>query len=303
MKKGFVVVKDATQANAITHGGTFHADEVMATVILSKVFDDLRVCRIFKVPEEVSEDVVVYDIGFGELDHHQKGGNGARENEVPYAACGLVWKKFGMQVVADSINPEKVWDIIDRMLIQGIDATDNGAMPRAEYPTQTMNISAIVSGFNPNWDSKDDPDEAFMQACALAEQVFDNCLERARGLVKADAIVEEAVEKADGHIMVLDQFVPWDNPLLNSENEKAAEIQFVVFPSNRGGYNWQCVPDALGSFGQRKQVPESWRGLRDEALQKETGIETATFCHPAGFIGGAETLEDAVALAKKAVES
>ena len=303
MGKTIEMVKVAEQANAITHGGIFHADEVMATVILAKVMEGLKVCRTFKVPEELSEDVVVYDIGYGELDHHQKGGNGARENEVPYAACGLVWKKFGMQVVADTVNPEKVWGIIDRMLIQGIDATDNGTMPRVDYVTQTMTISAIISSFNPNWDSDADPDEAFIKAVALAEQVFDNCLERAKGLVKADFIVEQAIEKSEGHIMILDQFVPWDNPLLNSQNAKAADIQFVVFPSNRGGYNWQCVPDALGSFGQRKQVPESWRGLRTEELQKETGVATASFCHPAGFIGGADTLADAIALAKLAIES
>ena len=297
------VVKVVAEANAVTHGGLFHADEVMATVILSKVFDQLRVCRTFKVPEDISEDVVVYDIGFGELDHHQKGGNGARENEVPYAACGLVWRKYGMQVCANTINPEKVWDIIDRTLIQGIDATDNGAMPRVDYPTQTMTISAIVSGFNPNWDSNDDPDSCFMKAVALAEQVFDNSFERAKGLVKADAIVEEAIGKSEGHIMVLDQFVPWDMPIFNSENEKAADIQFVVFPSNRGGYNWQCVPDAPGSFGQRKPVPESWRGLRGEELQKETGVATASFCHPVGFIGGADTLEDAIALARLAIQA
>ena len=299
MKKQ-VVVKNVAEANAITHGGVFHADEVMATVILSKVMEEVRVCRTFKVPEDIAEDVVVYDIGYGELDHHQKGGNGARENEVPYAACGLVWKKYGMKVCEGS---EKVWDIIDRTLIQGIDATDNGAMPRVDYPTQTMTISAIVSGFNPNWDSNDDPDSCFMKAFALAEQVFDNCLERAKGLVKADEIVEEAIGKSEGNIMVLDQFVPWDMPIFNSENEKAADIQFVVFPSNRGGYNWQCVPDAPGSFGQRKSVPESWRGLRGEDLQKETGVATASFCHPAGFIGGADTLEDAITLARLAIES
>ena len=303
MKKTIEMVKVAEHANAITHGGIFHADEVMATVILAKVMEGLKVCRTFKVPEELSEDVVVYDIGYGELDHHQKGGNGARENEVPYAACGLVWKKFGMQVVAESVNPEKVWDILDRTLIQGIDATDNGVMPKNEYPAANMSISAIISGFNPNWDSNVNPDDAFVQAFEVAQQVFDNCLARAEGLVKADAIVEEAIGKSEGHIMILDQFVPWDAPIFTSENEKAAEIQFVVFPSNRGGYNWQCVPDALGSFGQRKPVPESWRGLRAEELQRETGVATASFCHPAGFIGGADTLADAIALAKLAIES
>ena len=103
--------------------------------------------------------------------------------------------------------------------------------------------------------------------------------------------------------MVLDQFVPWQEFIFASANKKAEEVQFVVFPSNRGGYNWQCVPDALGSFGQRKPVPTEWRGLRGKDLQELTGVQTASFCHPAGFIGGADTLEDALALAKLAVEA
>ena len=103
--------------------------------------------------------------------------------------------------------------------------------------------------------------------------------------------------------MVLDQFVPWEEFIFASTNANAEEIQFVIFPSNRGGYNWQCVPDAIGSFGQRKKVPAEWKGLCDSELQTVTGVATATFCHPAGFIGGAETLEDTLVLAKIAVKA
>lgn len=297
------ITKNIKEATAITHGGTFHADEIMATVILEKVFGDIIVCRTFRVPEDLKEDVIVYDIGFGAFDHHQKGGNGARENGVPYAACGLIWKEFGPQIVAKTCNPELVWNLIDRDLIQGIDAGDNGAMPKTDYPAQAMSFSAVISGFNPNWDSNEDPDEAFAKAVELAEVVFDNTLASTIAKAKAEQIVEEAIEKAEEHIMVLNQFVPWQEYIFSSTSPKADEIQFVVFPSNRGGYNWQCVPDGLGSFGQRKSVPEEWKGLRDDDIQKVTGIDTATFCHPAGFIGGAETLADAYALAKKAVEA
>ncbi len=96
--------KMTEQANVVTHGGTFHADEVMATVILSKIFGDITVLRTFKVPENLKENVIVYDIGFGEFDHHQRGGNGTRENGVPYAAVGLIWKRFGRKIVADTCN-------------------------------------------------------------------------------------------------------------------------------------------------------------------------------------------------------
>lgn len=295
--------KNVALANAITHGGTFHADEVLATVILSKVFKDLVVARMFKVPSELNEGVIVYDIGLGEFDHHQKGGNGVRENGVPYAACGLIWKQFGHEIVADTCDPEFVWNLIDRDLIQGVDATDNGQMPKADYPAQNMSFSQVISSFNPNWDSNEDADVAFERAVAFAEIVFDNVLANAISKANAKKIVDEAIDKAEGHIMVLNHFVPWQEFIFASDKKQADEVFFVVFPSNRGGYNWQCVPDALGSFGQRKSVPNEWKGLDASELQKITGVATASFCHPAGFIGGASTLEDAIALATIAVKA
>lgn len=295
--------KIAERATAVTHGGTFHSDEVLATVILSKIFGDITVLRTFKVPETLNEKVIVYDIGFGKFDHHQKGGNGSRENGVPYAAVGLIWKEFGHMLVADTCNPELVWNLIDRDLIQGVDATDNGVMPSADYPAQAMQFSQMISFFNPQWDSKEDSDEAFLKAVAFAEIVFDKTFSTAVSKANAQKIVNEAIEKAEGHIMVLERFAPWQEFVFASDNEKANEIQFVVYPSNRGGYSWQCVPDVLGGFGQRKPVPLEWRGLRDSALQKVTGVNTAIFCHSAGFMGSAETFEDALALAKLAVEA
>lgn len=295
--------KITENATVITHSGNFHSDEILATVILSKVLGDITVLRTFKVPEALDEKVIVYDIGFGEFDHHQKGGNGTRENGVPYAAVGLIWKKLGRTLVADTCNPDLVWNLVDRDLIQGVDAKDNGALPTADYPAQAMQFSQIISGFNPRWDDTEDSDDAFLKAVAFAEIVFNNTLANAVSKANAQKIVTEAIDKSEGHIMVLEKFVPWQEFIFASNNSKAKDVQFVVFPSNRGGYNWQCVPDTLGEFGQRKAVPSEWKGLRGDELQKATGIKTASFCHPAGFIGGADTFEDALALAKIAVEA
>lgn len=299
----FKMTTNVTQATVITHSGTFHSDEVLATVILEKVLGNITICRTFKVPEELADDVIVYDIGFGMYDHHQKGGNGARENGVPYAAAGLIWKDFGRQLVTDTCNPDLVWNLIDRDLIQSIDATDNGKIPKVDYPAQAMTFSQAISSFNPNWDSEMSTDDAFAKAVEFAKIVFDNVLANTVSKANAQDIVDEAIESSVNNIMVLDRFVPWQEFIFSSTNNKASDILFVVFPSNRGGYNWQCVPDALGSFGMRKAVPDEWKGLRDLELQNVTGVATASFCHPEGFIGGATTLEDAIALAKLAVEA
>lgn len=126
----------------------------MATVILQKILgNNITICRTFKVPEEgLSDDVIIYDIGFGKYDHHQKGGNGSRENGVPYAAAGLIWKDYGPEIVKHTCNPDLVWTLIDRDLIQGIDAIDNGQMPKSDYPAMFMTFSQTISAFNPTWD-------------------------------------------------------------------------------------------------------------------------------------------------------
>ena len=127
----FKMTTNVAEANVITHAGTLHADDVLATVILERVLGDITVCRTFKVPDEgLSDDVIIYDIGFGKYDHHQKGGNGCRENGVPYASVGLIWRDFGRQLVANTCNPDLVCQLIDRDLIQGVDAADNGKLLR-----------------------------------------------------------------------------------------------------------------------------------------------------------------------------
>ena len=61
------IVDDEKKANFITHSGTFHADEIMASVILLNKFGDMNIYRTNKV---TNEKAFVYDVGFGKFDHH-----------------------------------------------------------------------------------------------------------------------------------------------------------------------------------------------------------------------------------------
>ena len=54
-------------------------------------------------------------------------------------------------------------------------------------------------------------------------------------------------------------------------------------------------------FTNRLGLPEPWRGVRDEALTKISGIADCCFCHAAGFIGGNKTKEGAIAMAMAAI--
>ncbi len=298
-----IIVKNIKYANAITHAGKFHVDEVLATIILSKVIKPLKVYRADSLPKDVDSSVLVYDIGLGKFDHHQKNRNGTRDNGVPYASVGLIWKEFGSKIVAKEEYPFLVWQFIDRDFIQGVDAADNGVLPKINYPTNIMGLNHVISSFNPLWNSKEDSDMAFMKAISFASVIFDNVYAEAVAKSRAKQIVEEAIYRSSEHIMVLPQHMPWREFVLNSCNKKASDIYFVIYPSLRRGYIWECVPKKFVAGQYRKTTPSQWHGLYDEAIRKETGIKTAIFCHMNGCIGGAETFEDTVEFAKLALKS
>ena len=292
--------------NAITHAGNFHADDLMATILLGKILPEVRLLRTTKVPDEAlaNEDILVFDIGGGAYDHHQKGGNGQRENGVKYAAFGLLWREFGRQVLSNMTeNVEDVFNIFDRSFVQAIDAMDNGQVKKQD-DIPVMSLSAALASFNPNWDDEGvNSDERFLEALSIAEAIFNNALSSAISKARAKAGIEQAIENAENGIMVLPVFMPWQEFLFTSHNEKSEEILYVVHPSNRGGYYVQCVPDAPGSFGQRKSLPEAWAGLRGNALAEVSGVATANFCHPGKFLCGADTIDDAMVLAYKAINA
>lgn len=300
-----VTTKDYTKANCITHSGTFHADEVFASAILSLIFDEIRVFRTCEVTDEMRKtDAIIYDVGLGELDHHQAGGNGKRENGVMYAACGLIWKKYGREVLKKlSVREEEIeylHEQIDISLIQFIDANDNGITPPISTDYSFVTLANIIASFNPLWNENVDSDDKFYDAVKYARVIVENFFLKEMSKSKAKDIVDKAIEESQDHIMILEQFMPWKDFILTSKNPKAKDILFVVFPSNRGGYNVYAVPKAFGCFENRKDLPKAWAGLRDEELQKVTGVETARFCHIACFICTAETKEDALKLAKLA---
>lgn len=300
------ITKNIKEANCITHAGTFHADEIFATLILSKIIPEIILIRLPEVNEkernEANKDAIIYDIGRKEYDHHQLGGNGERENGIKYAACGLIWKAFGRKLLEkyDVKEIDYTLDYIDRNLIQFIDSNDNGQLPKLQTSYRNVHLSHIVSLFNPKWDENVDSDDNFMRALSVCDIIFDEFLHDTFSKMKAKEIIDKAIENSKDGIMVLDTFAPWKEFLLNSKNEKAKDINFTVFPSSRGGYNVYAVPIELGSFENRKSLPVKWRGLSNNDLQEVTGVKTARFCHNAGFICSADSKEGALELAAMA---
>jgi len=55
----------------------------------------------------------------------------------------------------------------------------------------------------------------------------------------------------------------------------------------------QAVLVSPESFESRKPLPKQWRELRDEELEKNTGVPDTVFVHVSGFIGGRRSCGEA----------
>lgn len=292
------IVDNEKKADFITHGGTFHADEVMATVILLNKFGSMNIYRANKVNN--NDKAFVYDIGFGEFDHHGIDFDEKRENDIKYASCGLVWRKFGKDIIG-KLNVSDVnsfFESVDKNLIMDIDRDDNGQALKNEPEIKMQNIPNLIGNFNPAWNELSGENKSFLQAVSFANTIFNNMLSRMLAKEDARKIVEDKIDKSTDGILILDNYMPWKDIVLTSSNPKARDILYAIFPSKRGGYNVVATPVSSGSFDVKKPFPSTWAGLENEELQKVSGVDTITFCHKGLFICACMTYEDALKIAE-----
>ena len=87
-------------ACAFTHGGKFHADDVFSSALLLYINPEISITRGNSVPDDFTG--IVFDIGRGEFDHHQKDSR-VRENGIPYAAFGLLWEELGTEILGEEL--------------------------------------------------------------------------------------------------------------------------------------------------------------------------------------------------------
>lgn len=305
-----VIITNIDEANAITHGGVFHGDDVFATALLSYVLPEVRVARVFRF-ECANQDTIVYDTGMifdpdqNRFDHHQKEFNERYENGIKLSSFGLLWRQYGNIVFSnlglEDAQNRAAFGIVMKDLVMGIDAQDNGQFPKNEIKYfNFMTISNAISQFNPNWDNDYTADEGFIKAVEFAKIVLENAFKSAISRAKGKTIIDEAIENSSDSIMKLDCFIPWQGIVSHSDNPKADNILYVVFPNNRGVYSVQCVK----KWGRiRKPFPKAWAGLEGKELEEITGVADALFCHEGQYICSAASYEGAMHLAKLAVAS
>lgn len=299
---------------AITHSGPFHADDVFALAVLKDLEPSLQVMRT-RDPEVLSDALsdirtVVVDVGWTyepalrNFDHHQSEFRRVRPDGVPFASIGLVWEAFGEAWLEEQLDLQepaerrRVHAEIDRRLVCGIDAFDCGAVRASnkvrgrDTQVEVASVSEVIASFNPVWFETPNYDDRFIDAIRVASGILKRQAWRALAELRFADYVDERDD--GGPVLELEKPGPWRRFVRHHH-------KLVIFPaSGESGWLVQAVgdPESL-EFPPplRISYPEPWRGLAGERLVEEIGLPGATFCHRAGFIGGAATLEAARALA------
>lgn len=263
-----------------THSGKFHADDVFSAALLTILNPDIKIERGFQVPEDF--DGIVFDIGFGEFDHHQQD-RAVRDNQIPYAAFGLLWRKYGSLLVGEEEAKR-----FDEKFIQSLDMNDNTGSENE--------IADVISVFNPPWDWAVSSDKAFEEAKELAYKILVKEIEHIKSINRAEELVTKALKGLEDGILVLPRSAPWKKFV------KEKEVNFVIYPSNRGGYCAQAVQKDDKPNELKIPFPENWRGVEKELIGSVSGVETLQFCHNSGFLISALTLEDIIKACKITAE-
>lgn len=328
-------VKKLRTMKICTHSGLFHADELLAVYILKLLpeYKDASLVRSRNPADWEAADIVVdvggqYD-GKKFFDHHQRGFDEVFPGfNTKLSSAGLVYKHFGKDVISQFLSRrgapqeddvELLYKKVYKEFIEALDANDNGinnypADAERKFNDRNIGLPSLVSQLNPRWNSDPtdkDYDAAFEDASKLMGTAFVNLVEGyAESWLPAREIVKKAFDErldadASGEIIVLDQFCPWKEHLYAIEKEAAAEgaVKFVLFADSLKKWRVSTVSVTSLSFEFRFGLPEPWRGVRDQELSTLTGVDGCIFVHAAGFIGGCETKEGVLALAKKALAS
>ena len=295
----------------VAHNGGFHADDVFACATLSLVLGGR--CKIIRTRDEKiinSADFVVdvggiYNPEINRFDHHQIGGAGIHKNNIPYAAFGLVWKKYGEKLCGGNI----VSDIIEKKVVEPVDGPDNGTSISSSKIDGVHDyvIHNFFASLQPTW--KEDSrsvDREFLRAMGIAKLILEREIKNATDYIEEENIILETYKKtADKRLLVLSNpFSRFEIVKIVIENNMP-ETLFVLYPDDKKGNSWNLagVRKNLDDFGLRKDLPSEWAGLTGTTLAEISNVAGAIFCHRKRFLCAAQSKEGALKLAQQALAS
>lgn len=300
-------------SHLVTHSGGFHADELLSSVVLTRLHPQAKLLRTrdrkWITPDA---DKIIYDVGGAYdneaqiFDHHQRPGP-LREDGQPFSSFGLIWAHYGrayltaMDVPTDDI--EAIHAKFDTKFVLPIDLLDNGAIePSVAGPLSILTLPALLGSLKPVFDdaSPTADDDAFLTALPIARSFVEAQIRNLAAKARAQSIVEDAISQAGASpILELPMGMPYRSAL------DKAEADHILFVVNPRGDDWMLGGIKLSNdtFEQRADLPAAWAGLTDAALEEVSGVKGAKFCHNARFIAVASSREAILEMAKIAVQN
>ena len=285
--KNIQLTKNTDEANCITHSGRFHIDDVIATIFLSKLKKDIILARVPTTENINTENKTVYDIGFGEFDHHQKSRNGKRKNGIYYSSIGLLWNKFGKKYL-ESLNVnnvEKVFEYMDNELIQYIDATDN---MQTEYLENKISPD-FIKLCNPEWNEDITEDRAFLNALSLADAFWNVYIKHAIAEVEAIDIILKKLNESNECFIIFDYEIPFRKAIKFYNENK---VRYIILKSRRDGYEIRTL---LNNYKFKEELVNC---TSIDSSRELTGVDDLIYVDNNAKLCCTKTLDGALKLVK-----
>jgi len=296
----------------VTHSGGFHADELLSSAILTRLFPDAELRRtrdrqwLTPAPDKIIYDVGgAYDSEAQIFDHHQRP-SPLREDGQPYSSFGLIWAQYGRDYLAALSVPAQDIDAVhtkfDSKFVLPIDLLDNGAIePSVAGPLSGLTLPALLGSLKPVFDdtSPTADDDAFVAALPIVSTFIEAQIRNMTAKARAQSIVLDAIAAA-GRSAILE--LPMGMPYAAALDQAGADhFLFVVCPR---GEEWTIggIKLSKDTFEQRADLPAAWAGLTNDALEDASGVKGAEFCHNARFIAVADSRDAIMQMAAIAVE-
>lgn len=262
-----------------THSGTFHADDVLAFVLVRSFVDaEATVVRTRDRERLEACDLVIdvggeYDPGRLRFDHHQGSYTGPRSS----AGMVLDWLESSGRVTPDLAHH------LRHRVVDYIDAVDTGReAPRVDVPCLARMVESLGDGV----ESPEAQAAAFLRAADIAQAVVDGLTAGHERVVEARAAVRQAMDAAlasGSSVIELDRYHPW-KPIYFEYGGSSHPTDYVLFPSEDDTWKVLAIPPTLGQFEQKRPLPAPWAGKMGAELDEATGVEGSVFCHKNRFI-------------------
>lgn len=271
-----------------THDGRFHSDEVFSIAALKMANPDVRVLRTRDL-KAMAECDLRFDVGrkycpgTGDYDHHQKGFDEKRDNGIVYSSFGLVWKELG-DYLCGCMEAAR---IVDRNLVQKIDAGDNGMRTFERVgPAGPYILNQVIGTYLP---------DGFDDAVDLAQHMLSSEISKARQKADDERSMCAALDTYHNKdYVVLERDMDW-KPFMRHTDKS-----FVLVPREER-VSVYCVEEPWGFKVNKVPFPADICGLEDDELVRATGIDGALFCHRQAFTASGRDVESGIALAEYAI--